>query len=69
MGLAVAYLRPPVGGPIPEALVPEPAFEIFRVDTDVVGGRLVQVMPQARLQLSRSTRCWRRSRREHAWCS
>ena len=45
MGLAVAYLRPPVGGPIPEALVPEPAFEIFRVDTDVVGGHLVQVMP------------------------
>jgi histidinol-phosphate aminotransferase len=45
MGLAVAYLRPPVGGPVPEAIVPEPAFEIFRVDTDVVGGRLVQVMP------------------------
>ena len=45
MGLVVAYLRPPVGGPIPEALVPEPAFEIFRVDTDVVGGHLVQVMP------------------------
>jgi histidinol-phosphate aminotransferase len=46
MGLAVAYLRPPAGGPIPEALVPEPAFEIFRVDTDVVGGRTVQVMPR-----------------------
>jgi histidinol-phosphate aminotransferase len=45
MGLAVAYLRPPLGGPIPEALVPEPAFEIFRVDTEVVGARLVQVMP------------------------
>jgi histidinol-phosphate aminotransferase len=47
MGLAVAYLRTPIGGPIPEAIVPEPAFEIFRVDTDVVGGRLVQVMPRA----------------------
>jgi histidinol-phosphate aminotransferase len=47
MGLAVAYLRPPVGGPVPDALVPEPAFEIYRVDTDVVGGRLVQVMPHA----------------------
>jgi histidinol-phosphate aminotransferase len=47
MGLAVAYLRPPVGGPVPEALVPEPAFEIYRVDADVVGGRLVQVMPHA----------------------
>jgi histidinol-phosphate aminotransferase len=46
MGLAVAYLRPPVGGPVPEALVPEPAFEIFRVDTDAVGGRFVQVMPE-----------------------
>jgi histidinol-phosphate aminotransferase len=46
MGLAVAYLRPPVGGPIPEALVPEPAFEIFRVDTEAVGGHAVQVMPR-----------------------
>jgi len=46
MGLAVAYLRPPVGGPVPEALVPEPAFEIFRVDTDAVGGHFVQVMPK-----------------------
>ena len=46
MGLAVAYLRPPVGGPVPEALVPEPAFEIFRVDAEAVGGRFVQVMPK-----------------------
>ena len=53
MGLAVAYLRPPVGGPIPEALVPEPAFEIFRVDTDVVGGRLVQVMPRPDFSFAR----------------
>jgi histidinol-phosphate aminotransferase len=45
-GIALAYLRPPIGGPVPEALVPEPAFEIFRVDTEVVGGRLVQVMPK-----------------------
>src|SRR5207247_6537372 len=29
-----------------EAIVPEPAFEIFRFDTSVVGGRLVQVMPK-----------------------
>ena len=47
MALAVAYLRPPVGGPVPEALVPEPAFEIFRFDTAVAGGTLVQVMPRA----------------------
>ena len=46
MALAVAYLRPSVGGPVPEALVPEPAFEIFRFDTAVAGGALVQVMPQ-----------------------
>jgi len=46
MALAVAYLRPPVGGPVPEALVPEPAFEIFRFDTAVAGGTLVQVMPE-----------------------
>jgi histidinol-phosphate aminotransferase len=45
MGLAVACLRPPIGGPVPEALVPEPAFEIYRVDTEVVGGRVVPVMP------------------------
>jgi histidinol-phosphate aminotransferase len=51
MALAVAYLRPSVGGPVPEAVVPEPAFEIFRVDTAVAGGRLVQVMPRADFQL------------------
>src|SRR5881409_1477168 len=47
MSLAVAYLRPPLGGPVPEAVVPEPAFEIFRFDTAVAGGRLVQVMPRS----------------------
>lgn len=45
MGLAVAYLRPTPDGVVPEAIVPEPAFEIFRVDTEVVGGRAVSVMP------------------------
>jgi histidinol-phosphate aminotransferase len=47
MALAVAYLRPEAGGPVPEAIVPEPAFEIFRFDTAVAGGTLVQVMPRA----------------------
>jgi histidinol-phosphate aminotransferase len=51
MALAVAYLRPPIGGPVREALVPEPAFEIFRFDTAVAGGRLVQVMPRPDFQL------------------
>src|SRR4051794_16714337 len=41
MGLAVAHLRAPVGGAQREAIVPEPAFEIFRFDTAVAGGRLV----------------------------
>jgi len=47
MGAAIAYLRPTAGsGVVPEAIVPEPAFEIFRFDTAVAGGRLVQVMPK-----------------------
>jgi histidinol-phosphate aminotransferase len=46
MSAAIAYLRPQAGsGIVPEAVVPEPAFEIFRFDTAVAGGRLVQVMP------------------------
>jgi histidinol-phosphate aminotransferase len=47
MALAVAYLRPSVGGPVLEAVVPEPAFEIFRFDTAVAGGLLIQVMPRS----------------------
>jgi histidinol-phosphate aminotransferase len=47
MGAAIAYLRPSAGtNVVPEAIVPEPAFEIFRFDTAVAGGRLVQVMPK-----------------------
>jgi histidinol-phosphate aminotransferase len=46
MALAVAYLRTVDAGAQAEAIVPEPAFEIFRVDTAVAGGRLVQVMPR-----------------------
>jgi histidinol-phosphate aminotransferase len=47
MAIAVAYLRAEIGGPILEAIVPEPAFEIFRFDTAVAGGKLVQVQPHA----------------------
>ena len=47
MALAVACLRASIGGPQLEAIVPEPAFEIFRFDTAVAGGKLVQVMPRA----------------------
>jgi histidinol-phosphate aminotransferase len=48
MSLAVAYLRPLAAGAAAEAIVPEPAFEIFRFDTAVAGGTLVQVMPRPR---------------------
>jgi histidinol-phosphate aminotransferase len=51
MALAVAKLRPSLGGPTAEAIVPEPAFEIFRFDTAVAGGRLVQVMPKPDFRL------------------
>lgn len=44
MALSVACLRA-TGGAVAEAIVPEPAFEIYRFDTAVAGGRLVQVMP------------------------
>jgi histidinol-phosphate aminotransferase len=47
MAIAVAYLRAGIGEPVLEAIVPEPAFEIFRFDTAVAGGKLVQVMPRA----------------------
>jgi histidinol-phosphate aminotransferase len=45
MALAVACLRADIGGPRLESIVPEPAFEIFRFDTAVAGGALIQVMP------------------------
>jgi histidinol-phosphate aminotransferase len=44
-GVAIAYLRSSAGGFVPEAIIPEPAFEIFGVDTEVVGGLAVRVMP------------------------
>jgi histidinol-phosphate aminotransferase len=47
MALAIAYLRPAAASlVVPEAVVPEPAFEIYRFDTAVAGGRVVQVMPK-----------------------
>ena len=51
--LAVTCLRPRAGGPVPEAVVPEPAFEVYRVDTAVAGGKLVQVPPSADFMASR----------------
>ena len=46
MALSVAALRPAAGGAVPEAVIPEPAFEIYRFDTAVAGGLPVQVMPR-----------------------
>jgi histidinol-phosphate aminotransferase len=45
MAVAVACLRAEIGGPALEAIVPEPAFEIFRFDIAVAGGTLVPVGP------------------------
>jgi histidinol-phosphate aminotransferase len=47
MATAVGYLRPSADGFVPEAVIPEPAFEIFAFDTEVVGGRPVRVAPNA----------------------
>lgn len=46
MALAVGYLRPSASCLLPEAIIPEPAFEIFAFDTEVVGGRAVRVLPR-----------------------
>ena len=45
MGIAIAYLRSSAGGFVPEAIIPQPAFEIFAFNTEVVGGRVMNVEP------------------------
>jgi histidinol-phosphate aminotransferase len=45
MATAVSSLRPLPGGEAAEAIIPDPAFEIFAFDTEVVGGRAVRVEP------------------------
>ncbi|HEX4348246.1 MAG TPA: histidinol-phosphate transaminase [Vicinamibacterales bacterium] len=47
MALAVAHLQPRPDGFVPEAVIPQPAFEIFKFDTEIAGGRAVHVMPNA----------------------
>jgi histidinol-phosphate aminotransferase len=42
---SVALMRPVEGSP-PEAIVPQPAFEIFEFNASVAGGRPVHVMPR-----------------------
>ena len=52
MAASVAYLRLSPGGERFESIVPEPAFEIFRFDTAVAGGRLVQIMPKPQFEFA-----------------
>ena len=53
MATAVAYLRPEAGGPVPEAVIPDPAFEIFAFDTEIVGGKPVHVAPRPDFSFAR----------------
>ena len=46
MAVAVMHLRSSAGGFVPEAIIPQPAFEIFAFDAEVVGGRVVRVAPR-----------------------
>jgi histidinol-phosphate aminotransferase len=45
MATAMAMLRPRDGEIALEAIIPEPAFEIFALDAEVAGGRIVSVAP------------------------
>jgi histidinol-phosphate aminotransferase len=47
MAAAVGYLRPDAHGTGYEAIIPDPAFEIFALDTEIVGGVPVHVAPRA----------------------
>src|SRR5262245_20560086 len=44
--VAVTFLRQRPEDRVPEAIVPQPAFEIFELDASVAGGRAVHVMPR-----------------------
>ena len=44
---SMAYLRPLPDGSTPEAVVPQPAFEIFELNASVAGGRPIPVAPRA----------------------
>jgi histidinol-phosphate aminotransferase len=47
MAAAVAYLRPRPGCATPEAIIPEPAFEVLAFNTEVVGGMPVRIASDA----------------------
>ena len=46
LAVAISHLRPSSELPAPEAIVPQPAFDIFEFNSSTVGGRIVQVMPK-----------------------
>jgi histidinol-phosphate aminotransferase len=46
MAVSMSYLRPPGDGTVPEAVIPEPAFEVFALDTAGAGGRAVHLPPE-----------------------
>jgi histidinol-phosphate aminotransferase len=47
LAASIAYLRPLADGSTPEAVVPQPAFEIFELNASVAGGRPISVAPRA----------------------
>jgi histidinol-phosphate aminotransferase len=51
LAVALTHLRPDAGG-VRDAILPEPAFEIFAVDSALVGGRVVRVMPRPDFQFA-----------------
>ena len=51
LAVALTHLRPDTHG-VRDAILPEPAFEIFAVDSTLVGGRVVRVMPRPDFQFA-----------------
>jgi histidinol-phosphate aminotransferase len=47
LAVAIAHLRPTPDGMVREAVIPDPAFEIFAFDAEVLGGRVVHVAPRS----------------------
>ncbi len=46
LAVAITHLRPAGGGELREAVIPDPAFEIFAFDAEVLGARVVHVAPR-----------------------
>jgi histidinol-phosphate aminotransferase len=47
MAAAIAYIRPTADNPTPEAIVPQPAFEVFELTVSVVGGATIRIPPRS----------------------